>query len=140
MALPLGAKVGISVVLAGAVGFLLFSDTGEGILEYVDVDKLVEAPGDYEGREVKVAGVVVEGSIKQKKGSSADYMFEIEHRGKRLKVHFTDMVPDTFQEGSPVEVIGKLNAAGDTIESHQMTAKCPSKYEEQLAAQQTPRS
>jgi cytochrome c-type biogenesis protein CcmE len=134
MALPTGAKIGIGVVLAGAVGFLLFSDTGEGILEYVDVDKLVDSPADYMGREVKVAGRVVEGSIKQKKGSSADYMFEIEHEGKRLKVHFTDMVPDTFQEGSPVELVGRLNADGDTIESDQMTAKCPSKYEEQLGA------
>jgi cytochrome c-type biogenesis protein CcmE len=61
-------------------------------------------------------------------------MFEIEHEGKRLKVHFTDMVPDTFQEGSPVELVGRLNADGDTIESDQMTAKCPSKYEEQLGA------
>ncbi len=134
MALPTAAKIGIGVVLAGAVGFLLFSDTGEGILEYVDVDKLVESPADYTGREVKVAGTVVEGSIQQKKGSSADYVFEIEHRGKRLKVHYTDMVPDTFQEGSPVELVGRLNAAGDTIESNQMTAKCPSKYEEQLGA------
>ncbi len=135
MALSTATKVGLGVVLVGAAGFLFFSETGEGILDYVEVDALVDAPDEFQGRDIKVIGTVVEGSIKQKKGSSADYMFEIEREGKRLKVHYTDMVPDTFQEGSPVELTGRLNAAGDTIESSEMTAKCPSKYEEEPGAE-----
>jgi cytochrome c-type biogenesis protein CcmE len=131
MALETGAKIGLGVVLAGAVGYLVFSDTGEGVLDHVEADQVVAAPDQYQGREIKVYGIVVEGSIKQKKGQNADYLFEIEHNGKRLKVHFTDMVPDTFQEGGEVQLTGHLNAAGDTIESNEMSAKCPSKYEEE---------
>jgi cytochrome c-type biogenesis protein CcmE len=138
MGLSTAAKVGLGVVLVGAVGFLVFSDTGQGILEYVEVSKVAEAPDAFKGREIKVIGTVVEGTIRQKKNSSADYTFEIEHDGKRMKVHYTDMVPDTFQEGSPVELLGRLNESGDTIESSQMSAKCPSKYEEEEG--QAPRS
>lgn len=134
MGISTPVKVAMGVALIGAVGFLVLSDTGEGILEYVEVDKVAAEPDKYEGREIKVIGEVVAGTIKQKKGSSADYTFEIERNGRRMKVHFTDMVPDTFQEGSPVELTGRLNAAGDTIESSQMSAKCPSKYEEEPGA------
>jgi cytochrome c-type biogenesis protein CcmE len=134
MALSITAKVGLGVVLVGAVGFLLLSDPGEGIFEYVEAHHVVDTPEQYSGRDFKVIGKVVEGSIKQKKGSTADYTFEIESQGRRIRVHFTDMVPDTFQEGSPVEILGRLNAEGDTIESNQMTAKCPSKNEEPVGA------
>ena len=131
MALGMGVKIGLGAALAGAVGYLVFSDTGEGVLDHVEADQVVATPDAYKGREIRVYGIVVDGSIKQRKGANSDYRFQIENNGKRLKVHFTDMVPDTFQEGGEVQLTGHLNEAGDTIESNEMSAKCPSKYEEE---------
>lgn len=131
MALSPISKVAIVAVVAGAAALTMFLDTGEGVLEYVYVEKIFEDPEHFQGRTFKVHGTVVEGSIKQKKGTTGDYRFVIQHEGKRLAVHFTNIPPDTFQEGGEVILTGRLNGAGDTFESEEMSAKCPSKYEEE---------
>jgi cytochrome c-type biogenesis protein CcmE len=133
MALGAGTRIGIGVVLAGAIGYLVVSDTGEGVLEYVYVDKVVEQPDKYAERTIKVHGIVVDGSIKKKKGTTGDYQFVIEHKGQRLPVHFTNIPPDTFQEGGEVVLTGRLIEGGRLFESDEMSAKCPSKYEEEAA-------
>jgi cytochrome c-type biogenesis protein CcmE len=133
MALGMGTRIGIGVVLAGAIGYLVVSDTGEGVLEYVYVDKVVLDPDRYAERTIKVHGIVVDGSIKKKKGETGDYQFVIEHAGQRLPVHFTNIPPDTFQEGGEVVLTGRLVDGGRRFESDEMSAKCPSKYEEEAA-------
>jgi cytochrome c-type biogenesis protein CcmE len=133
MALPLATKVVLGTALAGALAYLTLSDTGEGILEYVYVEKVVASPQQYAGRTIKVHGVVVEGTIQQKKGTTGDYRFVVEHEGKRLAVHYTNLVPDTFQEGGEVVLTGQLTEGGQLFESDEMSAKCPSKYEEEQA-------
>jgi cytochrome c-type biogenesis protein CcmE len=136
MALSTGTKIGLGVVLAGAIGFLVLSDTGEGVLEYMYVDKLMDAPAKYQGRTIKVHGTVVEGSISKKKGTTGDYHFVIAHGGHTLPVHFTNIPPDTFQEGGEVILTGRLSDGGDRFESDEMSAKCPSKYEEEQTVKQ----
>lgn len=133
MALGAGTKIGMGVVLAGAIGYLVVSDTGEGVLEYVYVDKVVANADEYLGRTIKVHGIVVEGSIKKKKGTTGDYQFVVEYQGQRLPVHFTNIPPDTFQEGGEVVLTGRLTDDGRRFESDEMSAKCPSKYEEEAA-------
>jgi cytochrome c-type biogenesis protein CcmE len=136
MALNTATKIGIGVIIAGALGFIVVSDPGEGVLEYVYVDKVVASPAKYEGRTIKVHGTVVEGTVAKKKGSTGDYRFVIENEGQRLAVHFTDIPPDTFQEGGEVVLTGRLTESGSVFESSEMSAKCPSKYEEEQAVQQ----
>jgi cytochrome c-type biogenesis protein CcmE len=136
MALSTATKIGLGVVLAGAVGYLVMSDTGEGVLEYMYVEQLMASPAKYQGRTIKVHGTVVEGSISKKKGTTGDYHFVIEHEGEQLAVHYTNIPPDTFQEGGEVIMTGRLNDAGDLFESDEMSAKCPSKYEEEQTVKQ----
>ncbi|MEZ4451159.1 MAG: cytochrome c maturation protein CcmE [Nannocystaceae bacterium] len=131
MALPLATQLMIGAVI-GAAALYLVAGGGEteGVLEYVYVEKVVAAPQTYLGRTIKVHGTVVPGTVKQKVGSSGDYTFEVEREGKRLAVHFTNMVPDTFAEGGEVVLTGQLSPSGDRFDSDDMAAKCPSKYEE----------
>lgn len=136
MALSLGSKIGIGVVVAGAIGYLVFSDPGEGVLEYVYAEKVVATPEKYQGRTIQVHGTVVEGTISKKKGSTGDYRFTIESAGERLDVHFTNIPPDTFQEGGEVVLTGRINDDGNLFESDEMSAKCPSKYEEEDSVKQ----
>jgi cytochrome c-type biogenesis protein CcmE len=139
MALGTGTRIALGVALAGAVSYLVLSDTGEGVLEYVFVDKLMASPDEYKGRTIRVHGIVVPGTIKQRVGATGDYQFVIEHGRRRLAVHYTNLVPDTFQEGGEVVLTGKLEDAGDLFVSDEMSAKCPSKYEEQDAVSSDPR-
>ena len=132
MALTLGTKIALAAALGGAAGYLVLSDTGEGVLEYMYVDKVADDMASYEGRTIKVHGIVVPGSIKKKKGADGDFNFMIEYAGKRLPVHFTNIPPDTFQEEGEVVVTGKL--VDGVFESDEMSAKCPSKYEEEASA------
>ena len=136
MALNTATKIGLGLVIAGAVAYIVVSDPGEGVLEYVYVDKVAAAPDKYEGRTIKVHGTVVDGTVEKKKGSTGDYRFIVEHEGQRLAVHFTDIPPDTFQEGGEVVLTGRLTEGGTLFESNEMSAKCPSKYEEEQAVQQ----
>ncbi|RMG98734.1 MAG: cytochrome c maturation protein CcmE [Deltaproteobacteria bacterium] len=131
MALSVGTKMVLGLALVGSVGYLALSDTGQGVLEYVYVEQVVDRPEDFADRTIKVHGTVVPGTIRQKRGSTGDYRFVIEHAGKRLSVHYTNLVPDTFQEGGEVILTGRLSADGTVFESDEMTAKCPSKYEEE---------
>jgi cytochrome c-type biogenesis protein CcmE len=133
MALTKGTQIGIGAVILGAVAFLILSSPDEGVLEYVYVDKVVEAPEDFEGREFKVHGNVVEGSVFQD-SDDAEYHFVIEFKGKRLKVVYDDLLPDTFAEGGEVVLTGSLHENGTILRSSEMTAKCPSKYEEEPGA------
>lgn len=142
MALNTATKVGLGVVLAGAVTYLVLSDKGEGVLEYKYVDDVMAEPSEYIGRTIQVHGTVVEGSVKKKKGTTGDYHFVIHREGQQLAVHFTNIPPDTFQEGGEVILTGRLNEDATLFESDTMSAKCPSKYEEEQAidADQAPES
>lgn len=137
MALGTGTKIGLGVVVAGAIAVLVALDPGEGVLEYLYVDQVVaelqKNPNHFAGRTIKVHGTVVKGSVKQSK-ASGDYRFTVEHAGQRVDVHYTNIPPDTFQEEGEVVLVGSFDAEGKVFESEDMSAKCPSKYENEVKA------
>ena len=61
MALPLVSKLVIAAVVVGSGAYLVLSDSGEGVLEYVYVHQVTENPARFAGRTFKVHGTVVEG-------------------------------------------------------------------------------
>ncbi len=123
-----------SLALCG-LGYLVYATAANddvGVLEYMFVEQAVQTPSKFSGRTIKVHGVVVAGSVQQKRGTTGDYRFVVEHGGKKLPVHFTNIPPDTFQEGGEVILTGTLSPDGTLFTSDDMSAKCPSKYEEQV--------
>lgn len=132
MALPLTTKILLASAIAGGAAVLIWTNPSEGVIEYIYVDRVVENPKVYQGRTIKVHGTVVPGTVRQKVGEAGDYTFTIEREGHSLDVHFTNMVPDTFQEGGEVVLTGRLHEKGRLFESSEMAAKCPSKYQEEL--------
>lgn len=131
MALTKRTQFGIGGSLLAAIAVLILTRPSEGVLEYVYVDKVVDAPEDFEGRDFKVHGNVVEGSLHQD-ADDGEYHFVIEFKGKRLEVVYDDLLPDTFVEGGEVVLTGRLDEG--VMRSSEMTAKCPSKYEEEPGA------
>lgn len=133
MALSTITQVTIGGIVAAAITFLVWSSPDEGVLEYVYADKVVDSPQDFVDREFKVHGNVVEGSLRQDSGDDT-YYFVIEFKGRRLKVEYDDLLPDTFVEGGEVVLTGRLDEHSMVYKASEMTAKCPSKYEEQPGA------
>ncbi len=137
MALGTGTKIGLGVVLAGALGLMVALDPNEGVLEYLYVEqvveKMIENPTHFRDRVIKVHGTVVKGSIKKSK-ETGDYLFAVEHGGRSLDVLFTNIPPDTFQEEGEVVLIGSFDETGKRFVSDDMNAKCPSKYENEVQA------
>lgn len=133
MALSTVTQITIGGIVAAAITFLVLSSPDEGVLEYVYADKVVDAPEDFVDREFKVHGNVVEGTLRQDTGDDT-YYFVIEFKGRRLKVAYDDLLPDTFAEGGEVVLTGRLDPDTMVIHASEMTAKCPSKYEEEPGA------
>jgi cytochrome c-type biogenesis protein CcmE len=117
------------LVVVGAVGYMIVSSLSDGsALEYfLDVDKAVADPGKWKGRQLRLRGNVVKGTI-QKKKASLDYRFAIFSKGKWVEVTYSGLVPDTFKDCAEIVVKGKLKTATE-FEAHTLTAKCPSKYD-----------
>src|SRR5262245_58557056 len=125
------AKVSLTVlVLATAFGVLLYTSLGESMQYYKYADEVMASPAEWQGKRLQVHGYVVPGSI-ARKPDTLEYRFDLQRNGKVMRANYTDRVPDTFKDESEVVLTGQL-ATGENTEFHatEMTAKCPSKYEE----------
>jgi len=116
-----------SLVLATVFGVLLYTTLGESMQYYKYVDEVVGSQGDWTGKKLQVHGYVVPGSI-GKKRDRLEYRFDIQRNGKTMRAFYTGIVPDTFKDDSEVVLTGMLTKDG--FMANDLTAKCPSKYDE----------
>jgi|SRR5687767_8410636 len=122
------AKIGVTtLVLLTAFGILLYTTLGESMQYYKYVDEVMAQPQAWQGKTLQVHGNVVRGSIGRKR-ESLDYQFQLQRNGQTLTAYYTGIVPDTFKDESEVVLTGQLTPTG--FMATEMTAKCPSKYEE----------
>ena len=123
------AKVGVTtLVLATAFGVLLYTTLGESMQYYKFVDEVLAAPADWQDKNLQVHGYVVPKSIHRTR-ESLKYRFDIQRNGKTMTAYYTGIVPDTFKDESEVVLTGRLAEDG-AFHATEMSAKCPSKYEE----------
>jgi len=125
-------SLGIFIII-GTLSWLAFSGFEEGKAYYVTVEELNKMGNSAYQKRLKVAGIVVEGSI-ERKGAELD--FEIAQNEFVLPVHYSghDPVPDTFKGGAQTVVEGKLNPNGIFL-AKKIQAKCASKYEAKFEIQ-----
>jgi cytochrome c-type biogenesis protein CcmE len=122
------AKVGITtLVLAVALGVMLYTTMGESMQYYKYVDEVTAAPEQWRGKTLQVHGNVVPGSIGRKR-DALEYQFDIQRNGQVMRAYYTGITPDTFKDDAEVVLTGQLTANG--FIATDMTAKCPSKYDE----------
>jgi len=115
------------VVIVAALAWLGFVGYEESKAYYVTVDEFSAMQGQLQGKTIKVAGDVVEGSIDR---TGTPMRFTLSNQGKTLRVSYVgkDIVPDTFMDGSKAVVEGNLAQDG-TFQARHIEAKCASKYE-----------
>jgi len=143
----------LKIVLTAAVavgGVVFFVKSGIGSTQtYMMVDELMA--GDlsrYEGKEMKVHGWVVAGTIKEKVANQETIRSFVLHvKGKKIRVFNKGPKPDTFKDQSEVVATGRLRKVAEAkemaaaleiqlepdlayiVDSTELQAKCPSKYD-----------
>ncbi len=125
---------GFIIVLV--VGYLIFTGIQGSTAPYLTVTELQSrGPSIYE-RNVRVTGVVQEGSIDWN-AQDLVLKFEIADGSGHLPVVYKGLRPDMFQDGAQVVVEGRYTEGG-TFEAYNLVLKCPSKYEEAATATAQP--
>jgi cytochrome c-type biogenesis protein CcmE len=121
-------KVGITaLVLVGAFSALLFTTLQDNLQYYKYVDEVAAAPHEWEGKTLQVHGNVVPGSI-QGTADRLKWKFDLHRNGKVISATYNGVTPDTFKDEAEVVLTGRFTPQG--FHATDMTAKCPSKYEE----------
>jgi cytochrome c-type biogenesis protein CcmE len=120
-------RFGIAIlVIVAALSYLAFTGIQESKSYYVTIKELKEMGDQAHGRRLRVAGLVVPGSI-HRQGTGAD--FQLDEEGRKLNIAYrgSEPPPDTFKDSAQALVEGSYGADG-VFHAKQIQAKCASKY------------
>jgi cytochrome c-type biogenesis protein CcmE len=126
------------LVMGGGILALVLTSFKQSAVYSKGVDELIAEKERIAGRNVRVTGNLVKGTLKRR-DEPCEYRFSVSKNEKSLDVRYAQcVVPDTFRDvpGMDVEVTaeGKLTSEGH-FEANQIMAKCPSKYDMKDRAQ-----
>jgi cytochrome c-type biogenesis protein CcmE len=131
---PSKRSIGLLVALlaiGGSIVFLMLTMVNDAAIYAVPVDKLVAEREQYEGRNLKVNGSLINGTLKRRE-DPCEYRFRIALNEKELDVRFAGcVIPDNLRDvpGIDVNVFAEGKLSGDHFEATQVVAQCPSRYE-----------
>ncbi len=110
-----------------AIAFLAYIGISHFATYDITVSQFVAKADSLSGKEVRVVGQVVPGSVNQ---DTKNFIlsFTIADGNVSLPVVYQGVVPDTFKEGTDIVVEGKSDQQG-VFHASQLITKCPSKYE-----------
>jgi cytochrome c-type biogenesis protein CcmE len=113
----------IGLLVVGLV-FAVISESFDDVVYDVDVSDVK----DMVGKEIKVAGIVVDESLRGDP-DRLEFLFEIEGEGVVVDVEYRRLLPDPFAYGREVIVEGEV-LEGPRIVARNLTVKCPSRYQD----------
>jgi cytochrome c-type biogenesis protein CcmE len=96
--------------------------------------------GQYDGKNVKVGGKVMDGTINRDASGVHFTIQDLTGKPDTVKVTYSGQMPNTFNSGVDVVVVGKYASNGGVISADQLQTKCPSKYKGQTSTAPTPAS
>jgi cytochrome c-type biogenesis protein CcmE len=129
-------RFGLPIVLIlGTLGYLAATGIQQSKSYYVTVTELRGMGNDAYVKRLRVAGIVVAGSI-QRHGTGADFV--LDEQGKQLKVEYkgSEPPPDTFKDESQALAEGTMGRDG-IFHASELQAKCASKYAPAAGQQST---
>jgi cytochrome c-type biogenesis protein CcmE len=115
------------LVLAGALGYLIYVGVQGASMYYLSVSELATRGEAAYENDVRLGGKVMEDSLRQD-SSTMTAQFMVTDGQRSVPVTYTGVLPDAFKPGADVVVEGRLGASG-VFEASTLLAKCPSKYE-----------
>lgn len=113
------------LVVAGCVGYLIFTASGASAEYYVTVSELRAHPTSGD---VRVAGVVQDDVQKSQDGLRVT--FTEKDGTASMPVEYNGTLPDIFKPGITVVVEGRMGADG-VFHARTLLAKCPSRFSTQ---------
>ncbi|WP_418764925.1 cytochrome c maturation protein CcmE [Mailhella sp.] len=115
------------VLLAGGVGFMLWSALSEGSMYHLNVSEAVAMPSE-KLKSARLFGVAADDIVKPQNGLGASFTLrDLERPELGIRVHYRGALPDTFEKGAEVIVEGRME--GKDFAAKTLMTKCPSKYE-----------
>lgn len=125
--------IAITVVAFIAAIVIVFTAMQGSTVYYQNVSEITQqiAAGKLPDASTRINGKVLSGSIVYNKDHSQVSFTEVDTQNPNdsIKVIYSGIVPDTFQDEAPVVVTGTWNSATNSFAASEMLAKCPSKYQ-----------
>jgi len=125
-----------SILIVGAIGYLISTGISTTSQYFFTVDELMSQNVSYAGAGLKVKGNVVNGSIARDEENFLKIKFTIEDKQSNLNVVYEGITPDMFKDGQEVVVEGTLAQDG-VFHANTLLTSCPSKYEAEKEAGKT---
>ena len=116
----------VIVVIAGAIGFLVFKGLGDATVYFKTADEAVAQKDELGDRRFRVEGAVVEDSVEE---TGDGVRFEIISAGETVAVVHRGDPPELFKPGIPVVLEGHWD--GDVYASDRILVKHTTEYREQ---------
>ena len=119
-----------ALLVAGGVGFLLFSGLSQNSVYFLNVSEALAMPADKLAQ-ARLFGTVAENDIvRDPQSLGVDFdVLDTTNPGQAIRVRFRGAVPDTFKPGIEVILEGTYRAETKEFEATTLMTKCPSKYE-----------
>ncbi len=115
------------IVIVSALAWLGFVGFQESKAYYITVDEYHSLKGEIGDKTFRLAGDVVAGSI-DRAGSQMEFVIGSSETTIPVRYVGTEIIPDTFTDGSKALVEGTIASDG-TFQARHIEAKCASKYE-----------
>lgn len=87
------------------------------------------ATGQYDGKNVKVGGRVMDGTITRDESGVVFTIQDLSGESETVRVKYDGQMPNAFAPGADVVVAGRFAEAAGLIDADELQTKCPSKYE-----------
>jgi cytochrome c-type biogenesis protein CcmE len=120
--------VATGVIVVAFVAGVIYLVSQQGAY-YRQVSELVA--GDYDGKNVEVGGRVLDGTISRDDAGVHFTIQDLHGAADTVEVDYSGQMPNTFEAGVDVVVIGQYSAGEGLITADELQTKCPSKYEGQ---------
>ena len=104
-----GRRVGLVLsiaVVGGGIGYLALGTLGNNLVYFFTPSEVVAFSRQYEGRKVRVGGMVVKGSLKVVP-KTLKLTFDLTDGAATIPVAFEGIPPDLFKEGTGAVVEGQ---------------------------------
>ena len=121
------------LVVGGGLSYLVLSGAEDSMVYYKTVDELLAERGRFEGKPIRVNGLLAEGSVRSRPGTD-QFRFDLVKNSARLAVEYAGILPDSMLPGRELVVQGVLQPGADLLLASEILTKCPSKYEEEARA------
>ena len=116
-------KIILAVLLIGFVGYAGFN-LSESVTPYVGIAEAVSS-----SKNVQVRGLLDKNFSPEQVNDEFIFSLLDENTGETMKVKFSGIKPDQFDEAYHVVAIGKYDSADNFFHAKKLLIKCPSKYE-----------